>query len=343
MTTDHSTHQPISALHSQWRSIVSRYHQPSRWRSAWQLTNTLLPYAALLTLMYWSLDYSYVLTLALAVPTAGLLVRIFIISHDCGHGAFFRSRKANDIVGGITSFLCCTPYHYWKHEHAVHHASAGNLDERGRGDIWTMTVKEYTAAPRIKRFAYRLYRTPLVLFGVGAFSVFMFEYRVPPRKGTRRDRLSVWRTNLGIGAALTIIHFTIGLAAFALIQVPVFFLAAGAGAWLFYVQHQFEEVYWAREGEWDYVAACTQGSSYYRLPRVLQWFTGNIGFHHIHHLSAKIPNYFLERCHNENPLMQQVYQLSLWSSLACMRYRLWDDEKKRLITFAQYREYKRAA
>lgn len=332
-----------NSIHAQWRTLVARYHQPSRWRSGWQLINTLIPYAIGLVLMYWSLSISYWLTLALAVPTAGLLVRIFIISHDCGHGAFFKSRRANDIVGGITSFLCLTPYHYWKHEHAVHHASAGNLDERGRGDIWTMTVKEYTNSSMIKKILYRIYRNPLVLFGVGAFSVFMLEYRIPPRKGTARDIKSVWRTNFVLAAVLVLAYFTIGLKAVALIQFPVFLLAAGAGAWLFYVQHQFEDVYWARDKEWDYVAACMQGSSYYKLPRVLQWFTGNIGFHHIHHLSAKIPNYFLEKCHKENPLMQQVHQLSIWSSLACMQYRLWDEERKQLITFAQFRELQRAA
>lgn len=293
--------------------------------------------------MYWSLDYSYLLTLALAVPTAGLLVRIFIISHDCGHGAFFPSRRANDIVGGITAFLCSTPYHYWKHDHAVHHASAGNLDKRGRGDIWTMTVREYESAPWAKRLAYRLYRNPLILFGIGAFSVFVLEYRVPPRNGTARDRVSVWRTNAGLLGVLVLAYFTIGLVDFALIFAPIYLLAAGAGAWLFYVQHQFEDVYWARDKEWDYVAACMLGSSYYRLPRVIQWFTGNIGFHHIHHLSAKIPNYFLEKCHKENPEMRHVHELSLWSSLRCMRYRLWDEEKGQLITFAQYRNYDPAA
>ncbi len=345
MTQSSPASDPENSIYSQWRSLVARYQRPSYWRSSWQLANTLVPYAVCLVLMYWSLQYSIILAMPLAVPTAGFLVRIFIVSHDCGHGAYFRSRRANDLVGGITSFLCLTPYHYWKHEHAVHHASAGNLDERGRGDIWTMTVKEYLAASRVKRFWYRVYRNPLVLFGVGAFSVFMIEYRVPPRKGksTTRDRSSVWRTNVGIAAVLVLAHFTIGLKTLALIEVPVFFIAAGAGAWLFYVQHQFENVYWARDKEWDYVAACMQGSSYYRLPRVLQWFTGNIGFHHVHHLSAKIPNYFLEKCHKENPIMQQVHQLSIWSSLACMRYRLWDEEQKRLITFAQFRDYRRAA
>ncbi|NUM52068.1 MAG: fatty acid desaturase [Candidatus Hydrogenedentes bacterium] len=343
MTESIPPQDPESSLRSQWKALVARYHRPSHGRSIWQLANTIVPYALGLGLMYWSLNISYLLTLVLAVPTAGLLVRIFIISHDCGHGAYFRSRRANDIVGGITSFLCLTPYHYWKHEHAVHHACAGNLDERGRGDIWTMTVKEYAAASRIKRLAYRLYRNPIILFGIGAFSVFMFEYRVPPKNGTARDRRSVWRTNAGLAAVLVLAHFTIGLKALALIHMPVLLLAAGAGAWLFYVQHQFEDVYWARDNEWDYVAACMQGSSYYRLPRVLQWFTGNIGFHHIHHLSAKIPNYFLEKCHKENPIMQRVHQLSLWSSLRCMRFRLWDEEKRQLITFAQYRRYDRAA
>ncbi|MDZ4861197.1 MAG: fatty acid desaturase [Candidatus Hydrogenedentes bacterium] len=324
----------------QWRAVVARYQKPSHLRSTWQLVNTVIPYFLLLGLMYWSLDYSYLLTLALSIPAAGFLVRIFVISHDCGHGAFFRSRKANDIVGGLTSALCLTPYNYWKHEHALHHASAGNLDKRGHGDIWTLTVREYMAASWKKKLAYRLYRNPIILFGIGAFAVFILEYRIPPKNGNARDKMSVWRTNAAIGAVVLFAALTFGVKALMLIQFPIFLLAAAAGAWLFYVQHQFEGVYWAEDKEWDYFSGCVEGSSCYRLPKVLQWFTASIGYHHVHHLSSKIPNYYLENCHRENPPLQQVHQLTLWSSLKCLQFRLWDDEARALLTFADLRAYR---
>ncbi len=320
-----------------WREIVAKYQPASPVRSTWQLANTLLPYFGCWALMYGCLHYSYWLTLALSVPAAGFLVRLFIISHDCGHGAFFKSPRANNVVGSILGVLCCTPFYYWKHEHALHHASMGNLDRRGHGDIWTMTVKEYLEAPLRTRVAYRLYRNPLIMFLAGSFYVFMIEYRIPPKRGTDRDRLSVWRTNLVLTVIVALAAFTIGLKAFLMIQLPIFVLSAAAGVWLFYVQHQFEGVYWAHDAEWNYVAGCMAGSSYYRLPKILQWFTANIGFHHIHHLSSKIPNYYLEKCHRNNVVLQKVHQLSLWSSLACMRYRLWDDESKLLLTFADLR------
>ncbi|HRI88979.1 MAG TPA: fatty acid desaturase [Candidatus Hydrogenedentes bacterium] len=342
MSISEHASETLDDFRNQWRSVVARYQRPSHLRSTWQLVNTIIPYFLLLGLMYWSLDYSYWITLALAVPAAGLLVRIFIISHDCGHGAFFRSRKANDIVGGLTSFMCLTPYYYWKHEHALHHASAGNLDKRGHGDIWTMTVKEYLASSWKKKLAYRLYRNPVILFGIGAFSVFMIEYRIPPFRGTLRNRLSVWRTNAGVVAVMLVCTYTIGLQPLFMIQLPIFFIAAAAGSWLFYVQHQFEGVYWERDKEWDYFSGCVEGSSCYRLPKVLQWFTGNIGYHHVHHLSSKIPNYYLEDCHRENPPLQQAHQLTLWSSLKCLNYRLWDDENRSLLTFGDLRSYRKA-
>lgn len=328
---------------NQWKAIVAKYHRPSRLRSLWQLVNSVVPYVALWALMAWTIQYSYALTLLLSVPAAGFLVRIFIISHDCGHGAFFESSRLNNVVGAITGFLCCTPYYYWKHEHALHHASTGNLDKRGHGDIWTMTVKEYEAASWRQKLAYRLYRNPLILFGLGSSYLFLVEYRIPPRKGSVRDRRSVWRTNLALAATALVMTYTIGLGTFLMIQLPIFVLSAAAGAWLFYVQHQFEGVYWARNKEWDYVSGCLQGSSYYRLPKLFQWFTGNIGFHHIHHLSSRIPNYYLEKCHKENEAFQNVVQLSLWSSINCLRYRLWCDETERLVTFRDAKKRKRAA
>jgi omega-6 fatty acid desaturase (delta-12 desaturase) len=338
MTESPNTIEPCVSLHDQWRALVAKYQAPSHTRSAWQLCNTFVPYFAMMALMYLTLDYSFLLTLALSVPTAGFLVRIFIISHDCGHGSFFKSKRANELVGSFASLLCWTPYYYWKHEHALHHASMGNLDKRGHGDIWTMTVEEYRAASWKKRVAYRIYRSPLVLFGIGSFYLFVVEYRVPPKGGTDKDRLSVWRTNLALAVLLLIMSYTIGLPAFFMIQAPVFFLAAAAGTWLFYVQHQFEDAYWERDDQWDFVDGSMKGSSYYRLPKVLQWFTGNIGLHHIHHLSSKIPNYYLESCHKENEALQQVHQLTLWSSLACLRFRLLDEKSGILLSFSDARK-----
>lgn len=325
-----------------WRELVARYQEPNVWRSSWQLANTLLPYLAVCVVMYWSLDVSYWLTALLAFPAGGLLVRIFIISHDCGHGSFFKSPTANAFWGSITSFLCCNPYYYWKHEHALHHASTGNLDKRGHGDIWTMTVQEYLAATPRQRLAYRIYRNPLVLFLVGALYVFVIGYRIAPKWASPKDKASVIKTNLVLLTTLVIVHFTIGIPALLMIQLPVLAIAATAGAWLFYVQHQYEGVYWARKGEWDFVAASLDGSSYFKLPAVLQWFTGNIGFHHIHHLSSKIPNYYLPRCHRENPIFQKVHQITLWSSFKCIQYRLWDEERGELVGYRRLRELQQA-
>lgn len=328
---------PMETIKQSWRDLVAKYQEPNVWKSTWQLVNSIIPYLICWAAMYWSLGVSYWLTLALAIPTAGFLLRIFIISHDCGHGSFFHSAKANNIWGSITSFLVCNPYYYWKHEHALHHASTGNLDKRGHGDIWTMTVQEYLDAPRRTRLAYRIYRNPFVMFVVGALYVFMIGYRFTYAHGTKKDRASVLRMNLALAAALTVAWFTIGLKAFFLVQVPIFALAAAAGAWLFYVQHQYEGVYWARKDEWDFVEASLEGSSYFKLPAVLNWFTGNIGFHHIHHLSSKIPNYNLPKCHRENPIFHNVHHITLLSSLRCVKFRLWDEENSRLVSFRHLR------
>lgn len=327
----------METIKQSWRDLVAKYQEPNVWKSSWQLANSILPYLLGWAVMYWSLGVSYWLTLALSIPTAGFLLRIFIISHDCGHGSFFHSAQANNIWGSITSFLVCNPYYYWKHEHALHHASTGNLDKRGHGDIWTMTVQEYLDAPRRTRLAYRIYRNPFVMFVVGALYVFMIGYRFTYSHGSKKDRASVIRMNLAIVATLAIAWFTIGLKAFFLVQVPIFAVAATAGAWLFYVQHQYEGVYWARKDEWDFVEASMEGSSYFKMPSVLNWFTGNIGFHHIHHLSSKIPNYNLPKCHRENPIFHNVHHITLLSSLRCVKFRLWDEENGRLVSFRYLR------
>ncbi|MFQ5989964.1 MAG: fatty acid desaturase [Candidatus Methylomirabilales bacterium] len=327
-----ATSKPASQQVS-WQQVVAKYQHPDLRRSMWQVANSIIPYCLLWYVMYRSLEVSYWITLALAVPTAGFLVRIFIIFHDCGHGAFFKSQRANDILGFVTGVLTLTPYHGWRHEHATHHATAGDLDRRGVGDIWTLTVKEYLALPPRKRFEYRLYRNPLVLFIFGPLYLFLITQRFAKRDARKRERDSVYWTNLALGVIVAVMSLTIGLKAIILVQLPTIMIASAAGVWLFYVQHQYEGVYWERHEEWDYVAVALQGSSFYKLPKVLQWFTGNIGFHHVHHLSPRIPNYFLERCHNAVPMFQEVKAITLRPSLKSLAFRLWDEDRHQLVGF----------
>jgi omega-6 fatty acid desaturase (delta-12 desaturase) len=269
------------------------------------------------------------------LPAAGFLVRIFIIQHDCGHGSFFKSRKANDFLGSICGVLTFTPYHYWRKSHAIHHASSGSWEDRGIGDIYTMTVQEYLQQSKWGRLKYRLYRHPLLLFVLAPTFLFIVLHRLPfaESKSWRRERASVHWTNLAIVAMVISLSFVIGLKSFLLIQLPIIILAATIGTWMFYIQHQFEDTYYAHGDNWDYTVAALQGSSYYQLPKVLQWFTGNIGFHHIHHLSPRIPNYRLQKCHEENQVFQQVVVLTLWTSLQSIFLSLWDEEQKKLIGF----------
>ncbi len=331
--TDSSTKPDKTA----WTALVAKYQTPSAWKSIGQAGNTFIPFFLLWYLMYHSLDYSYWLTLGLALPTAGLVVRIFIIQHDCGHGSFFKSRKVNDYLGSVCGLLTLTPYYYWRKSHAIHHATASNLEHRGIGDIYTMTIKEYLQQSKWGRLKYRLYRNPLILFVLAPTFLFVVFYRFPlaESKSWKREQASVWWTNLAIGAVVAILSLTIGFKAFLLVQLPITLLAATLGTWLFFVQHQFEDTYWAKKGEWDYTLAALKGSSYYKLPQVLQWFTGNIGFHHVHHLSPRIPNYFLQKCHEENPVFQQVVVLTLWSSFKTIFLSLWDEEQGRLVSFRQ--------
>lgn len=326
---------------TEWQQIVTRYQQPSLWRSVWQIVNTLGPYAALWYLIYLSLAVSWWVTLPLAILAGGFLVRVFIIHHDCGHGAFFKSRQANDVWGFITGVLTFTPYYLWRWEHAIHHAHAGDLDRRGLGAVWTLTVQEYLEASRWKRFRYRLARNPVVLFLIAPIFLFLVIHRFPPAKASARERRSVHWTNLGVLVMAVAMSFIFGIKAYLLTQLVVVAVASSAGVWLFYVQHQFDGVYWQRHGEWDYVAAALEGSSFYKLPKVLQWFSGNIGFHHIHHLSARIPNYNLEKCHNAEPLFQTVPPITLWASVKSLTYRLWDEQRHRLVSFRQLRTIRR--
>ena len=316
-----------------WQQMVAKYQNPSLQRSRWQVANTLIPYVVLLILMYVSLSYSYWLALALALPAGGLLTRAFIIFHDCGHGSFFKSQRANNALGTICGLLVFTPYYQWRFEHAIHHATSGDLDRRGTGDIITLTVGEYVQLSRWGRFKYRLYRSPIVMLGLGPWFTFLISQRFVNPISKKRERFSVYFSNVFIVALLVVAANTIGMKAFLLIQLPVAFVGGLGGIWMFYIQHQFEGTYWQRHEEWDYTTAAIRGSSYFKLPKVLQWFTGNIGFHHIHHLSSRIPNYALQQCMEENPEFQNVTTITLWGSLRSLRLNLWDEQQRQLISF----------
>lgn len=315
-----------------------QYERPRLSHGLWQLINTLVPYAALWCLMYFSLRLSYWLTAGLALLASGFLIRVFIIFHDCGHGSFFKSRRANDILGFITGVLSFTPYYHWRWEHALHHATAGDLDRRGTGDVWTLTVQEYLEASRWKRFAYRLARNPFLLFVLAPLFLFLVKQRFPSRKAPRRERNSVYWTNLALASVATVFSFVFGLKTYLLLQFGLVMAAGAGGVWLFYVQHQFEGVYWERRMNWDYCMAALKGSSYYKLPKLLQWFSGNIGFHHIHHLSPRIPNYSLEKCHKAEPLFQTVKPVTLWTSFKSLNFRLWDEQRRKLVGFSAVRK-----
>ena len=325
------------------RAAVAPFERASRRRSLFQLANTIIPYLLLLAAMYFSLSLSYWLTLALAVPAAGFLVRSFIIFHDCGHNSFFRSRRANRIGEFWTGLLSFMPAYCWSRNHAIHHATSGDLDQRGTGDIWMVTVQEYRSVSRLRRISYRLYRHPLVLFGLGSLFIFLFEYRIWHRGANAKQRWNILRTNGAIAAIVLIAALTIGIKSYLLIQLPILVLAGAAGIWLFYVQHQFEDTSWERHEQWNFAQQALEGSSFYKLPGILQWFSGNIGYHHIHHLSPRIPNYFLQKCHESSAIFRDVKPLTLRSSLRSLRFRLWDEERRRLVGFdaasAPLREY----
>jgi omega-6 fatty acid desaturase (delta-12 desaturase) len=307
----------------------------------WQIVNTLGPYAALWYLMYLSMSVSWWLVVPLAMLAGAFLVRVFIIFHDCGHGSFLKSQRANDVVGFIAGMLTFTPYFHWRWEHAVHHASAGHLDKRGTGDVWTMTVQEYLESSRWKRFAYKLARNPIVLFVIAPLFLFVVRQRFPSAKANPRERRSVYWMNLAIFALAALLIWIYGIKGYLIIQLIAIGIAGTIGIWMFYVQHQFEDVYWEHGDKWDFKAAALEGSSFYKLPRILQWFSGNIGFHHIHHLSSRIPNYNLERCHYSHPMFREVKPLTFLSSLKSFKLRLWDENLKKLVGYRQMRQERR--
>lgn len=323
-----------------WQQLVTKYQQPDMRKSVWQIANSFGGLVLCLILAVLSLQVGYWLTLLLAIPAAGCVVRIFIIQHDCGHGSFFKSRRANETVGSICSLFTLVPFKFWRKTHAIHHAHHAELEERGIGDVWTMTVDEYAKAGRWHRMIYRVFRHPLFLFGIAPSVNFIILGRFPfgvEAKWRKGEKASVWWTNLAIIGWMGTASLFLGVATVAMVYLPIIVVAASVGTWLFYVQHQFERTYWEHTPEWDFTLAALEGSSYYQLPRVLQWFTGNIGFHHIHHLSPRIPNYHLQECHESHPLFQRVAHLSLTSSLQTVGLALWDEEARRLVSFRDAR------
>ena len=297
----------------------------------------MVPYFALFALMYMALDVSYLLVLALGVPAAGFLLRTYILFHDCAHGSFLPGKRANAWVGTALALIVYTPFQAWRHSHAMHHATAGDLDRRGDGDVPTLTVAEYHALPPIKRLGYRLFRNPLVMFGIGPLYAMLVQPRLVSRKARPRIKRSVMGTNLALVVLVGGACLLMGWREFLLVQAPPALLAAAAGVFLFYVQHQFEDTYWQSSEDWSYDDAALRGSSYLRLPKLLQFFTGNIGLHHVHHLSARIPNYNLQRAHDDHPVFHTVPTLSLWDGLRTVRLKLWDEERGRLVTWAEAR------
>lgn len=320
-----------------WRDTLAPYAQPRLGRSLIDLATSVVPYLALSVAMYLSLGVSYLLAIAIAIPASGFLVRTFILFHDCSHGSFLRSRRANLWLGTALGLLVYSPFLRWRHDHAIHHATSGDLDRRGGGDVRTLTVSEYHALPPRAQLGYRLFRNPLVMFGVGPIVALLVGPRLVSRSARPRMQRSVIGTNIALAVLVGALCWLMGWRDYLLVQAPTVLLAGSAGIWLFYVQHQFEDAYWESAGAWSYADAALRGSSYLKLPGVLQFFSGNIGLHHVHHLSARIPNYNLQRAHDENPIFHDVPILSFADGLRSVRFKLWDEERRQLVTFAEAR------
>ncbi len=335
---------PDRAKIDRWNRILEPYRTPDTVRSVTQLVVTSLCFLGLWYGAYRALAVGYWLVLLVAVPAAGFMMRLFIIQHDCGHGSFLRSRRARDWIGRLIGVLLLTPYDYWKRTHAYHHAHSGDLDFRGMGDVDTFTVAEYFSWSRWHRLKYRLYRHPIVLFAIGPVWQFGVKHRYPwdaPRNWTMAWR-SVWWTNAGIAAGVTGGALAVGIRPFLLVQAPITMMATAAGVWMFYVQHQFEHTYWDRHEEWDYYDASLHGASYLVLPRPLDWLTGSIGVHHVHHMSPRIPNYRLRQAHEENPEFHEVTRIRPSDTIGLVRRALWDEDERRLVTFGEAHRMARA-
>jgi acyl-lipid omega-6 desaturase (Delta-12 desaturase) len=323
-----------------WRSILQKYQRPDTKKAVIQLINSYMPFLGLWVLMYFSLNWSYWITLGLAAINAFFLVRIFIIQHDCGHQSFLKSRKLNNVIGLISSFFSSIPYKYWSRTHNAHHAHNGQLEHRGLGDIYYLTTDEYRHLSRWAKIRYRIFRSPVMLFLVVPVAYLTVTLRFPfvKLKGWNKIRWSYYLNNLMVLAVYTGLAFVLGWQKFLMVHIPVLMIFGIIAFWFFYVQHQHEENYKEWKNQWDHLLASIKGSTFYKLPKMFQWLTGNIGFHHIHHLSSKIPNYRLEACASENPILNEyVNTVSFRKSLACMRYKLWDPEKQQMISFSDFR------
>ncbi|HUY72070.1 MAG TPA: fatty acid desaturase [Gaiellaceae bacterium] len=320
-----------------WRKTLAPYMAPSLRRSLLNLATSVCAYLALVAAMYFALRVSDLLVLALALPAAGFLIRTFIVFHDCAHASFLPSKRANAALGAVLGVLLWFPFQAWRYKHAVHHATSGDLDRRGVGDVQTLTIDEYRARPWWGRLGYRLFRNPLVMFGLGPLWVVVIGPRLVSPFAPRRIQGSVLGTDLALVLVCAVLWWLLGWEGFLLVQVLPLVLTGAAGIWLFYVQHQFEDAYWQTNEHWDYDQAALEGSSYLKLPRILRFFTGNIGLHHVHHLSARIPNYNLQRAHDETAGFGAVPTLTLWDGLRAVRLKLWDERQHRLVTFRQAR------
>jgi acyl-lipid omega-6 desaturase (Delta-12 desaturase) len=329
------THTPAASRTArEWMQLLAPYRTPDHGRSILEIAVTAVPFVALWVMAYLSLSVSYWLTLFFCVLTAGFMMRLFLIQHDCGHGSFFDRREANDWVGRVIGVFTMTPYQVWRHSHAKHHATSGNLDRRGVGDIDTLTVGEYRAMGRWGRLAYRIYRFPLVMFVIGPAYVFILQHRLPIgfMKAGRMFWISAMGTNLAIAAmALAMIWF-IGWKAFVLVHLPICAISASMGVWLFYVQHQFEDSYWADSHNWTLEEAALYGSSHYDLPAPLRWITANIGIHHVHHLYSRIPYYKLQQVLKDFPELADIRRFGMLESLSCLKLRFWDEQTKRMVS-----------
>ena len=322
-----------------WNQLLAPFMGADNRRASFQLVTTACMFLGTWALMWYSLRGPYWVTVLLSLPAVGLMTRLFIFQHDCGHGSFFTSRRVNNLVGSIIGVATLTPYYYWRRTHAIHHATSGDLDRRTLGDVKILTVEEYLSLRKLGRLQYRVYRNPIVLFGVGPIWQFIIKHRLPadaPRTW-RKEWMSVLTTNLGLAAVVVLAHFTMGLKAFFLVQLPITLVSGVVGIWLFYIQHQFQDTYWRKHKDWDFCRAGIQGSSFYNLPRMLHWFTGNIGFHHVHHLASRIPNYNLQRCFHEIKQLHHVTRLSFRTSLKSLRLALWDEANERLVSFRSLR------
>jgi acyl-lipid omega-6 desaturase (Delta-12 desaturase) len=318
-----------------WKKPLAPYAQPRVSRSLGDIATSVVPYCALFVAMYLLLDVSVLLTLALAPLAAGFLLRTYIVFHDCAHGSFLPWKRANTVLGVATGLLVYSDFASWRHAHAMHHASAGDLGRRGDGDVPTFTVAEYHAMPWYGRLGYRLFRNPLIMFGLGPIWSLAIMPRLVSRRMRPRLRRSIMWTNLAVAVMVGAMVMVMGWQAYLLVQWPAALMAGSAGVWLFYVQHQFEDVYWESSDRWSYADAALRGSSYLKLPKVLQFFTGNIGLHHVHHLSARIPNYNLQRAHDENEIFRGVPEISFWDGIRAIRLKLYDEERGRLVTWAE--------